>query len=280
MTHTSFLKMHGLGNDFVVIDTRGTDTAYDEATAMALANRRTGIGCDQFITIEDSATADVRMGIINADGSRVAACGNATRCVGRLILAETGTEEISIETDADILYARAAPGTDRIAVNMGRPRLDAPEIPLSQDLDTLSLPISLQGYSDPVGVNMGNPHMVFFVDNAEAVPLAEIGPTLEHHTLYPERANVEFAQVIDRQTIRMRVWERGAGITQACGTGACAVLVAAVRRGLVDRAATLHLDGGPLHIAWDKNDHVWMTGATTLAYEGQINLDALVKQSA
>ncbi|WP_448189325.1 diaminopimelate epimerase [Azospirillum sp. sgz301742] len=266
-----FLKMHGLGNDFVVIDARHQPYAPDEAEVRAIADRKTGVGCDQFIVVEPAqdprATAFMR--IRNADGSEVSACGNASRCVGWLLLEETGGERIVFETAAGLLEASRA-GKDLVTVDMGPANLEWTAIPLAQPLDTLHLPIEQGGVSDPVAVNMGNPHCVFFVPDAEAVPVAEIGPGLEHHPLFPERTNVEFASVEAPTRIRMRVWERGVGITRACGTGACATLVAAARRGLTGRTADVVLDGGTLTITWRDDGHVLMTGPVAVSFTGRL----------
>jgi diaminopimelate epimerase len=267
----AFRKMHGLGNDFVVIDGRVQALLLDDRLARRIADRRTGVGCDQLIVIEPprSTLADAFMRIRNADGGEVEACGNATRCVADLLMKEKHRDHIVIETVAGLLDAEAR--TDgRVAVDMGPARLDWREIPLAEPKDTLHLDIALGQLADPVGVNMGNPHAVFFVSDAETVDLAALGPPLERHRLFPERANVEVAQVLDRQRIRMRVWERGAGITRACGTGACATLVAAARRGLSDRRATVVLDGGELEIEWLRDNHVLMTGPVATAFTGTL----------
>ena len=267
-----FLKMHGLGNDFVVLDARSRPLALTEAVVRAIADRRTGVGFDQLVVLEPAkdALADVFMRLYNADGSTIGACGNATRCVAALLMAETGRPQAVIETIAGLLDAQAAPG-GMVAVDMGPARLDWREIPLAEAVDTNHLPLAIGGLADPVGVGMGNPHAVFFVPDAEAAPVALIGPQVEHHPLFPERTNVEFAQILSPERIRMRVWERGAGITMACGTGACATLVAAARRGLTGRAAEVVLDGGSLFIEWLKDDHVLMTGPATLAYGGTLD---------
>ena len=268
----SFRKMHGLGNDFVVIDARDRQIELDDGLARRIADRRTGIGCDQLIVIETpkAGLADAFMRIRNADGSEVEACGNATRCVASLLMAEKGRNHVVIETVAGLLDAESAEG-GRVAVDMGPARLDWREIPLARAMDTLHLGISLGPLADPVGVGMGNPHAVFFVADAEAVDVATLGPQLERHPLFPARANIEVAQVLSPARIRMRVWERGAGITRACGTGACATLVAAVRRGLTDRRATVVLDGGELEIEWLKDGHVMMTGPVATAFVGTID---------
>ncbi len=267
-----FLKMHGLGNDFVVIDARREPYAPTEAEVRAIADRKTGVGCDQFIVLEPAGHPEAAafMRIRNADGSEVGACGNASRCVGWLLLEETGGERIVFQTAAGLLEASRADG-GLITVDMGPTNLEWTAIPLAQPLDTLHLPIEQGGVSDPVAVNMGNPHCVFFVDDAEAVPLAEIGPGLEHHPLFPERTNVEFASVESPTRIRMRVWERGAGITQACGTGACATAVAAARRGLTERKADVVLDGGTLTIEWREDGRVLMTGPIAVSFTGRLS---------
>ncbi len=264
-----FLKMHGAGNDFVVLDARSRPWEIDGEAAKRIADRRTGIGCDQLIVVGPARQpgADAFMSIFNPDGSEVSACGNATRCVAWMLMGESGAPGVTIETHAGLLSAQSA-GENRITVDMGPARLEWDQIPLAKDIDTLHLPVSAGRLSDPVGVGMGNPHAVFFVLDAEAVPLSELGPKLEHDPLFPERCNIEAAQVLDDGRIRMRVWERGAGITLACGTGACATLVAAARRGLTGRKADVILDGGTLTIEWLENGHVLMTGPVALAFSG------------
>lgn len=266
----SFRKMHGLGNDFVVVDVRDTGAVFTEDQVRRIGDRRRGIGFDQFITIEPprQAGATVFMGIRNPDGSVAGACGNATRCVAALLMAETGRDSTVIETVSGLLPAtRAADGT--VTVDMGPARLDWQDLPLSEPRDTLHLGIGAGDLHDPVGVSMGNPHAVFFVDDVAAVPLTEVGPELEHHPLFPKRCNIEIVDVQARDRMQMRVWERGAGITQACGSGACATLVAAVRRGLADRRAEVILDGGSLIIEWREADgHVLMSGPTATSFTG------------
>ena len=223
MTDRQFIKMHGLGNDFVVLDRRANGMIPDAAAARAIADRHRGVGCDQIIVIGASETgvADVALRFLNSDGSESAACGNGTRCVAALLMDEAGTDHLAIETAAGLLDADK--GHDGlVTVDMGPARLDWKEIPLAQACDTLHLGIAEGPLSDPVAVNMGNPHAVFFVDDAEAIPLETLGPKLEHHALYPERANIQVVQVLSRTRIRQRTWERGAGITLASGSGACA----------------------------------------------------------
>jgi diaminopimelate epimerase len=266
-----FRKMHGLGNDFVVLDARTRPIALTPERARALADRKQGIGCDQLISLEPSAKADAFMRIHNADGGEVEACGNATRCIARLLMAESGRDRVVVETVVGLLDCRAAPN-DQVAVDMGPARLDWRDIPLAKPMDTLHL--DLEG--DPVGVNVGNPHAVFFIADADAVDVAALGPKLERHQLFPERVNVEFATVLSPTRIRMRVWERGVGVTRACGTGACATLVAAARRGLTGRKAVVMLDGGELTIEWREDGHVVMTGPVAESFRGEVDPDRLV----
>jgi diaminopimelate epimerase len=271
-TAPSFVKMHGLGNDFVILDARASALALTPAAVRAIADRRRGIGCDQLIIIEAArgSTSDAWMTIYNPDGSESGACGNATRCVAWLLMGQNGSDRVVIETRAGLLDAEAR-GDKMVAVDMGPARLDWRELPLAEAVDTLHLGIAAGPLADPVGVSMGNPHAVFFVDDVGAVDLEAVGPGLEHHPLFPERTNVEIVQVLGPQTLRMRVWERGAGITQACGTGACATLVAAARRGLTGRKAEVVLDGGSLVIEWLPDDHVLMTGPVALAFSGTVD---------
>ena len=269
MNEISFIKMHGLGNDFVVVDARSGDVALDSARVRAIADRRLGVGCDQLLEIcpPQSDEAEAFMRIWNADGGQVGACGNGARCVAAFLMAESGTAEVVIETQAGLLRAAAA-GDGQVAVDMGEARVAWQEIPLARKMDTLELKLSLGGLSAPVAVNMGNPHAVFFVPNVAEVNLASLGPRLESHKLFPERANIGVAEVLDDANIRLRVWERGVGITQACGTGACAALVAAARRGLTGRSATVTLDGGSLEIEWQDDNHVRMTGPVATSFMG------------
>ena len=283
MTVMPFRKMHGLGNDFVVVDLRGGAPRPDAAFVRAVGDRRRGIGFDQFISIEDDPNPDVAafMGIWNPDGSRSGACGNATRCVASLLLAEKSVDTVRLRTDFDVLTAWAAPG-GLVRVDMGRPKLDWQEIPVAEASDTVRIDVKFGPIDNPVlwgpgAVNMGNPHAVFFVDDADAFPVEKIGPMVENHPMFPERANVEFCHVIDRNRIRMRVWERGAGVTQACGSGACAAVVAGVRRNLIDRKCVVMLDGGPLGIEWTERGPVMMTGPVALSFTGEIGLDILAQ---
>jgi diaminopimelate epimerase len=241
-----------------------------------LADRRSGIGCDQVILLEPPRhpAAQVLMRICNADGSEAEACGNATRCVADLLYRETRDSRVRIETAAGLLEAEArADGS--IAVDMGPARTAWHEIPLSCAMDTDRVDLTLGPLTEAVCTNIGNPHATFFVDDVDTVDLEALGPTLEHHPLFPERANIGIAKIGDRRRIRLRVWERGAGITRACGTGACAALVAAHRRGLAERRADVELDGGSLDIAWRDDGHVIMTGPAALSFEGSFDADLL-----
>jgi diaminopimelate epimerase len=275
-TGIPFMKMHGLGNDFVVFDARSQSLALTSRQVAAIANRRTGIGCDQLVIIGPSrgATSDAWMSIFNADGSEVDACGNATRCVASVLMGQGEHDSVVIETKAGLLDAENR-GNGLVAVDMGPARLDWREIPVSEPVDTLHLSVSAGPLSDAVGVNMGNPHAVFFVDDVDKIDLETWGPILERHDYFPERANIEIAQIIGPDRIRMRVWERGTGITPACGTGACATLVAAARRGLVPRRGDVVLDGGTLKIEWLPDDHVLMIGPVARVFNGVLDLSLL-----
>ncbi|HZD25498.1 MAG TPA: diaminopimelate epimerase [Alphaproteobacteria bacterium] len=276
MSGQPFIKMHGLGNDFVVLDLRARPLRLDAPHVRVIADRRTGVGCDQLICIEPSARADVFMRIFNADGSEVAACGNATRCVASLLFAEHGSERAVIETAAGLLLAEGSEA-GRVTVDMGPARLRWDEIPLAQECDTLHVdlaigPASAPVLSDPCCVNMGNPHAVFFVENVDAVDVLTVGPMLETHPLFPERANIGFAQVLSRGELRLKVWERGVGQTLACGSGACAAAVAAARRELTGRQVRIVLDGGALDLEWRREDgHVLMTGPVATSFHGALD---------
>ena len=264
-----FIKMHGLGNDFVVVDARTEPFVLDDASTRAVADRRTGIGCDQLITLEPptNGAADVFMRIRNADGGEVEACGNATRCVASLIMAETGREHCTVETQAGLLHAVSITAGG-IAVDMGELRTAWQEIPLAREMDTLHLELACGPLSDPVAVNIGNPHAVFFVADAAAVDLETLGPQLEHDPLFPERANIGVAELMGPDCLRVRVWERGVGLTRACGTGACAAAAAAHRRGLTGRKAEVRLHGGPLALEWREDGHMVMSGPVATSFTG------------
>lgn len=257
-----FVKMHGLGNDFVVLDARVDEIPpITEPVARALADRHTGIGCDQLIVLRPFDGADFSMQIFNADGSEVEACGNATRAVGLL-----HGKPARIATAAGFLEAR--PNEGGISVELGAPKFDWAAIPLADPMDTRDMPVGWDGLERPMAVNVGNPHVIFFVPDTDAVPLDQLGPTIEHDPLFPERINVNVATVESRERIRLRVWERGAGLTRACGTGACATAVAAIRRGLVDQAVTVALPGGELRIEWAGSGPITMTGAAAESFRG------------
>ncbi len=279
-----FLKAHGLGNDFVMLDSRQQQIMLTDDAVRNIADRRLGVGCDQLIILRPSDKADLFMEIRNADGSEVAACGNATRCAGWLYMEEFGQDICRIETRAGLLETMRA-GDHHVTVSMGIPRLMWQEIPLQQEADTLHLPLAYGSVKDAVGVNMGNPHAIFFIAEhvAQAPSLAEAGPVLERDALFPERANISMARMEGRAAIHLQVWERGAGLTHACGTAACAALVAARRRGLADEQAMIHLPGGELTIAWDEpkgtleapTRPVMMTGPVAMSFTGMLSDDLL-----
>jgi diaminopimelate epimerase len=266
-----FVKMHGAGNDFIVFDERAAPLGLTPARVAALADRRTGIGCDQFITLEPpppGSDAALFMRIRNPDGNEAGACGNATRCVAELLFREDGRPRHGIATEAGLLPAEML-GDGRVVVGMGAPGLDWTQIPLARSCDTLHLPLD----GDPAAVSMGNPHATFFVHDLDAVDVVRLGARFEHDALFPERANIGFAQILAPDRIRLRVWERTAGLTRACGSGACAALVNAARRGLTGRRAALLLDGGTLEIEW-RDGQVLMTGPVATAFTGSVELDA------
>ncbi len=257
-----FMKMHGLGNDFVVIDARNGDDPVTPALARALGDRHRGVGFYQLAVIRAADVADFTLDFWNADGSRAGACGNATRCVSDWMMSQLGRDQISLITERGTLSARRR-ADGLVSVNMGAPILTAAQIPVLAD--PRNLPLDGQ----PMAVGMGNPHCIFFVPDAEAVDVARLGPTIEHDPLFPERTNVEFASVSGPDRLRMRVWERGAGITLACGSGTCATAVAAHLRGLTGRHVLVDVDGGQLEIDW-RDDGVWMTGPTALVFQGTL----------
>lgn len=257
-----FMKMHGLGNDFVVIDRRQGGMPLSAGLVAAIADRHRGVGFDQLAVIEPAEDADARLVFYNADGSLSATCGNATRCIARHLIDQTGRRELTLVTERGRLSARDA-GEGLTSVNMGPPILDWRGVPLADDVDLDRLPIA----GEPVATGMGNPHCTFFVDDAEAVDLETFGPEHEHHPLFPERTNVQVAHLAGPDRVRMRVWERGTGLTLASGSSSCAVAVAAARRGLTGRSVTILLDGGELRIDW-REDGVWMTGPTAHVFDG------------
>ncbi len=273
MSELDFHKMHGLGNDFVIVDQRSGKLSLSPAQISRIGDRRHGVGFDQLLCLEPSDKADVFMRVFNPDGSESGACGNGTRCVARLMMEEHGLSRVSIETRAGVL--ESSPGLQGYTVDMGKPGQSWDEIPLASAMDTLSLDIEAGPLKQPTAVSMGNPHAVFFVDDAEAAPLDVFGPDLEQHPIFPKRANISVAEVRDRETIRLRVFERGAGMTLACGSGACAALVAAVRRGLTAHTASVILDGGRLRITWGEDGRVKMTGPATHAFKGAFDPEML-----
>ena len=267
-----FAKMHGLGNDFVILDWRNDpDRRVPAAAAQRLADRRLGIGCDQILVIRPSQEADIRMDILNQDGSPSGACGNGTRCVADLVMAETGADRISIVTDGGMLSAwRAA--DDQISVDMGPVFTGWQDVPLAESMDTLHVPLGVAGLPDAVCHALGNPHAVVFVEDAEGLDLARLGPQVEQSSLFPDRVNLSVLSRRDDGSFRMRVWERGVGITMACGSGACASGVAIARRGLGGDVNKVVMDGGAVTIAWQRdNGHVVMTGPVAYVASGYLS---------
>jgi len=277
-----FLKMHGLGNDFVVLDARESKIALSDALLRALADRRRGIGCDQVIVIEPPGLGgDARVRFWNGDGSESGACGNGSRCVAALLMSESGKPMARLETEGGILGC-ALQGDGLVTVDMGKPKFDWQDIPLAERMDTRILDLRLGPIDNPVligptAVSMGNPHCIFFVDNIDTHDLARFGPLVENHPLFPERANVSLAQVTSPGSLRLKVWERGAGLTQACGTAACASAVAAARLKHTGRAVDVTLPGGVLGITWrERDDHVLMTGPVAAVFSGSFDPEMLV----
>ncbi len=274
MTALPFIKMHGLGNDFVVFDARKAPIELAPATVRAIADRRTGVGCDQLIImgVPSQAVADIRMRIFNADGGEVAACGNASRCIAHLVMREDngGNGHAVIETAATLLACNLA-ADGRVSVDLGPVHCDWRSVPLAHEADTLHLPLMVPPLAAGVAVNVGNPHAVFFVEDADGVPLEVCGPRIERDPLFPERTNVEIVEIAAPDRLRLRVWERGVGITRACATGAAAALVAANRRGLAGRSADVVLDGGVLAVHWRDDDHVVTTGPVATSFRGTVD---------
>jgi diaminopimelate epimerase len=272
MSAIAFIKMHGLGNDFVVLDARKTALSIGAAEARAIADRHRGVGFDQLLILEPprAGGADLFMRILNPDGSEAQACGNGTRCVAWLAMRETQRNRLVVETVAGLLPAEAR-GDGTVSVDMGPARFDWREIPLARACDTLHVPLELGPLRDPVATNMGNPHATFFVPDAEAIDLAALGPRLEYDPIFPERANIGVADLLGENKLRFRVWERGTGITIACGSGACAAAVAAARRGLTGRKVTVIADGGPLEIEWRGDGHVLMAGPVAMSFSGTLD---------
>jgi diaminopimelate epimerase len=272
---TPFRKMHGLGNDFVVLDARGAALPITPRRAAAIADRRLGVGCDQVIILEPVAEgADVFMRIRNPDGSEAGACGNATRCVAALVAEALGRDRVVVRTIAGDLPVDRRPG-DLWCADMGPARLDWRDVPLARAMDTLHVPLGQDGVADPAACSMGNPHATFFVPDLDRVPVTTLGPGFEQDPIFPDRANIGFAQILSPEHIRLEVWERGAGRTLACGSGACATIVNAARRGLTGRHATVSLPGGDLWMEWRADGHVLMTGPVATAFTGALDLAAL-----
>jgi len=264
-----FMKMHGLGNDFVVIDRRNSGVSLTPEQIRAIGDRHRGIGFDQLAMIDAADDAEAHLTFYNSDGSTSAACGNATRCIARHLMDVSGLDVLVLSTERGSLTCRDA-GDGLTSVNMGAPFLDWSDVPLAEPMETLNLPID----GDPVATGMGNPHCTFFVDDADGIDIAAFGQRFETHDLFPERTNVEVVQVLDRQTIRVRIWERGTGVTLASGSCSCAAAVAAARRELTGRDVRVIVDGGELQISW-RDDGVWMTGPTTHVFDGILDLGAL-----
>jgi diaminopimelate epimerase len=270
-----FLKMNGLGNDFVVVEAREGAFTPGAAEVRAIADRAGGVGCDQLIAIEPSARAEAFVRFWNADGGEIAACGNGARCVAWLLMRASGRDETQFETAAGLLCARRAEG-GLVTLDMGAPGLDWRDIPLAEAMDTRGIELQVGPIDQPLlhtpgCVSIGNPHVVFFVSDLTTAPVAEVGPMIENHPLFPERTNVGFAEIRARDRIGLRVWERGVGETKACGTGACAALVATCRRDLAGRSASVELLGGALQVDWrESDDHVLMTGPTAVEFAGTL----------
>jgi diaminopimelate epimerase len=273
MTRLDFRKMHGLGNDFVVLDARARAVPVTPSFVRAIGDRHTGIGFDQLIILEPARdpAAALFLRFFNADGGEAGACGNGTRCAAALVLDEAGADRLGIETVSGRLSASRAAG-GLVTIDMGPARLGWDEIPLAAPADTLAVPIGIDGLGAAVCTNIGNPHATFFVADADAVDLTRLGPVLEHHPIFPERANIGIASLLGPDRLRLRVWERGAGFTLACGSGACAALVAAARRGLTGRSAEIVMERGALAIAWTPDGHVAMTGPVATSFTGTLDL--------
>jgi diaminopimelate epimerase len=263
-----FMKMHGLGNDFVIVDSRNGGPQISPEIIQGLGNRHLGIGFDQLAIIHDSPNSDVALTFYNVDGSTAGACGNATRCIAQYEMDRLNINSLSLTTERGVLAAIRSTGL--VSVNMGHPQLKWDEIPLARSMDTLHLPLD----GNPTATGIGNPHCTFFVEDAEAVDVGHLGPILENNSLFPERTNVQFAHVIGKNHLRMRVWERGVGVTMASGSSSCATAVAAARLGLTGREVAIQLDGGPININW-RDDGVWMTGATMHVFNGALTTQFL-----
>jgi diaminopimelate epimerase len=272
MPKINFIKMHGLGNDFVIIDKRNLDVMITTKLINKLSDRKSGAGCDQLITINSSkqSNIDAVIEIFNPNGDKAEACGNGTRCVAKLLFDETGKEEINILSDSGVLKAVNTNNGD-ISVNLGELSADWEKIPLSEKIDTLNVPIKINGFSNGIAVNIGNPHIVFFGKNINDVDLAKLGPIIENNKFFPNKTNVEIIEVINSKKIKMRVWERGAGITLACGSGACASVYAGQLKKLLDKSVEVQLERGSLFISIEKNEAI-LTGPAEISFYGNIEI--------
>ena len=274
-THIPFRKMNGIGNDFIIVDGRSEPRSFTPEQVNAWSNRQSGIGCDQFIVMENSDVADIRMRIYNAEGHEVESCGNASRCVADIVFKETGADGATIDTKGGFLVCSMA-DAGLVTVDMGVPKFDWQDIPLAEEFyDTRGIelqigPIDAPILHTPSVVNVGNPHAIFWVDDLDVTDLSRTGPLLENHPIFPQRANISLAHVISPSHVEVKVWERGVGLTLACGTAACAVAVAAARSGRTGRDVTITLPGGDLLIEWDERDHMLMTGPVTYDFEGEL----------
>ncbi len=270
MEPIAFVKMHGLGNDFVIIDSRIHEPQLTPIAIQNICDRHRGVGCDQLVILKPSDRADLKLTFYYSDGSQSGACGNGTRCCVALLLSEMEAEECVIETASGLLSCWVG-DNGLIHVDMGKPQLSWQDIPLSCDIPTDALPLNIEGLNNPSSLSMGNPHTVFIVDDVDVIDIETIGTQVEHHAFFPERTNVEFVQSIDKQNIRIRVWERGAGITLACGSGTCAAVVALAQKNLISREVTAQVDGGFLHVNWQKNNHVILSGPIAVTFGGTLS---------
>lgn len=268
----NFIKMHGLGNDFVIIDKRINNIEITNSLINKLSDRNTGAGCDQLITINSVKEVGIhaRIEIFNPNGDRAEACGNGTRCVAKILFNESNLNEINILSDAGILNAKII-DSHNISVNLGKLSTNWEKIPLAKEMDSLNIPININGFSNGVAVNIGNPHCVFFGDNIEDIDLNNIGPNIENHKLFPNKTNVELIKIINKRKIKMRVWERGAGLTLACGSGACASVYAGQLKDILDNNVEVELERGSLFINI-KNDEAIMTGPAEISFHGSIEV--------
>ena len=272
MTKIPFIKMHGIGNDFVIIAERAGKYAITTKMVQFISDRHKGVGCDQFVVIGPAKEADCSVSFYNPDGCKSGACGNATRCVASQVMLETGQEVVTLETDGGLLECRK--NGDEISVNMGKAKTNWQEIPLAHEVDTLNVPLSEGDLKNPVAVSMGNPHAVFFVNDVAAIDLENLGPKLENNEIFPQRANIGVAQIISENAINLRVWERGAGETLACGSGACAAVFASYSRGFTENNVIVNLPGGKLRIEILESNEVIMTGSATKVFEGVVDFEA------